>query len=239
MLANEQAQDAIAHNLANVNTTGYKQDIPCFSAFQSMLLQKTSQDRGQVGSLGNGGSVYKLATDYTGGALQKTNSPLDVALSGDAFLEVQTPQGIRFTRDGSMTLNAQGELVLMKSGAQVLDSSNRPISIPQNAKNISIGLDGQITADGRSVATLGLAGISSQDNATKVGDNMVTVSSQVRPASSGSQVRQGFLETANVSIVGDMVSMIAVLRAYETDQKMLQTEDEATGKAVNEVARVQ
>ena len=66
MLANELAQDVIAHNLANVNTTGYKQDLSCFSSFQSMLLQKTSQDRGEVGTLGNGGGVCKLATDYTG-----------------------------------------------------------------------------------------------------------------------------------------------------------------------------
>ena len=71
----------------------------------------------------------------------------------------------------------------------------------------------------------------------KVGDNMVTVP-QVRVASSGSEVHQGFLETANVSIVGEMVSMISVLRAYETDQKMLQTEDDATGKAVNDVEKV-
>nr|WP_301002540.1 flagellar hook-basal body protein [Capsulimonas corticalis] len=237
MIANEQAQDAIAHNLANVNTTGYKQDIPCFSSFQSLLLQNSSQGHSAVGTLGNGGGVYKLATDYSTGAMQKTGNPLDVALSGDAFLEVQTPQGIRFTRDGSMTMNAQNQLVTVTGGAQVLDSSNRPITIPQGAKNITIGLDGQIKADGQSVATLGLAGISAADNATKVGDNMVTVP-QVRPASAGSEVRQGFLETANTSIVGDMVSMIAVLRAYETDQKMLQTEDDATGKAVNDVAKL-
>ena len=237
MLANELAQDAIAHNLANVNTTGYKQDIPCFSSFSSMLLQKSGQDQGSVGALGNGGGVYKLATDYSGGALQKTDSPLDVALGGDAFLEVQTPQGLRFTRDGSMTVNTRGQLVLNKGGALVMDSGNRPISIPQNAKNITIGLDGQIKADGRSVATLGLAGIDKADNAVKVGDNMVTVP-QVRAASAGSQVHQGYLETGNVSIVGEMVSMIAVLRAYETDQKMLQTEDEATGKAVNEVEKI-
>ena len=82
-----------------------------------------------------------------------------------------------------------------------------------------------------------MAGVSAADGAAKVGDNLFTEAA-LRPASPGSGVRQGFLETSNVSVVKEMVSMISVMRAYETNQKMLQAEDEATAKAVGEVGKM-
>jgi len=238
MLADQTAQDAIAQNLANANTTGYKQDIPQFETFGRTLLSKMGGGGpgGSVGGLGRGVTLRALATDFADGALQKTDNPLDVALTGDAYLAVQTPQGVRLTRDGALTRNAQGLLAQANGGNLVLGAGDRPIAIPAKAKDIVIDVQGDVVADGRPVGRLRLAGVSRADGAAKVGDNLFTAT--LRPASPGSGVRQGFLESSNVSVVKEMVAMISVMRAYETNQKMMQAEDEATGKAVGEVGKV-
>lgn len=239
MLANQTAQDAIAENLANANTTGYKQDIPEFQTFGQTLLRRMGGGASaSVGGLGSGVTLRALATDYADGALQKTGNPLDVAMTGDAYLTVQTPQGVRLTRDGAMTRSTQGLLVQANGGNTVLGQNGQPIAIPAKAKDIVIDTKGDVVADGRTVGRLGLAGVSAATGgATKVGDNLYTANA-LRPVSPGSGVQQGFLETSNVSVVKEMVSMISVMRSYETNQKMLQAEDDVTGKAVNEVAKV-
>lgn len=239
MLANQTAQDAIAQNLANANTTGYKQDIPEFQSFgQTLLRQVNGSGAGaSLGSLGGGTTLRQLATDFSDGALQKTDNPFDVALTGDAYLAVSTPQGVRLTRDGALTRNAQGLLAQANGGATVLGQNGQPIRIPATAKNIVIGANGQITADGVSVGRLRLASVTSASGATKVGDSDFTESAP-GAASPTATVRQGFLESSNVSVVKEMVAMISVMRAYETNQKMAQAEDDATGKAVNDVGKI-
>lgn len=239
MLANQTAQDAIAQNLANANTNGYKQDIPEFQSFGQTLLRRLGGGAPDpsVGALGQGVTLRALATDFGDGALQKTDNPLDVALTGDAYLAVQTPQGVRLTRDGALTRNPQGLLAQSNGGNLVLGVGDRPISIPSGAKSIVINDQGVVTVDGRTAGSLRLAGVSRADGAAKMGDNLFSEAT-LRPASTGSGVRQGFLEASNVSVVKEMVSMISVMRAYETNQKMLKAEDEATGKAVSEVGKM-
>ena len=119
MLANQAAQDAIAQNLANAATTGYKRDLPQFQSFRETLLRRTTGGGGAaIGALGPGAGVSALATDFADGALQQTGNPLDVAISGQACLAVQTPQGVRYTRDGALTRNAQGLLVQANGGSR-------------------------------------------------------------------------------------------------------------------------
>lgn len=238
MVAGQAAQDAIAQNLANASTTGFKEDIPRFQSFEDTLIQRLSAQNGaRVGGLGHGARVSDLATNFADGALQKTGNPLDVALSGDAFLAVQTPAGVRLSRDGALSRSASGLLVQANGGALVLGTNNRPISLPATAKNIVISPQGEILADNRLVGKLQLVGVSRATSPVKIGDSLFTQAG-FAPASASATVHQGFLEASNVSVVKEMVQMIAVMRAYETDQKMLQAEDEATGKAVNEVTKL-
>lgn len=238
MVAGQAAQDAIAQNLANASTTGYKEDIPRFQSFEDTLLRRQSAQNGaRVGGLGHGAQVNDLATNFADGVLQKTGNPLDVALSGDAFLAVQTPSGVRLSRDGALSRNASGQLVQASGGALVLGVDNRPISLPASAKNIVISPQGEILADRQSVGRLQLVGVSRATSPVKIGDSLFAQTG-FAPASANAAVHQGYLESSNVSVVKEMVQMIAVMRAYETDQKMLQAEDEATGKAVNEVTKL-
>jgi len=240
MLACMAAQEAIAQNLANASTTGYKEDVPRYEAFQNLLLDRLSgaASGGEVGSLGTGVDVKTVATDFGQGALQRTGNSLDVALTGDAYLAVKTAGGVAYTRDGSMTRDASGTLLQSGTQSPILDVNNNPIVIPNDAKNITITAQGAISADGKNIAQLALVGIDKNSGATKVGDNDYAVARPAVPTA-GSTVQQGYLESSNVSTVRAMVAMIQAQRTYETNSKMLQTEDAVTGKAINTVAQTQ
>ena len=176
-------------------------------------------------------------TNFADGSLQKSGNPLDVALTGDAALVVQTPQGMRLSRDGSLSMDAQGTLIQTGGGAPVLGANNQPIHIPAKAKDIVISPGGEITVDKVPVGRLRLASLSAAVNPVKMGDNQFSVSA-LRPASAKATVRQGYLEMSNVNVVKEMVNMITIMRSYETNQKMLQAEDDATDKSVNEVSKI-
>ena len=214
MMTNQAVQDAIAQNLANASTIGYKQDVPQLTSFADMLLSRSS-DGMNIGGVGQGARVSALATDFSDGAQQQTGNALDVALSGDAALVVQTPQGMRLSRDGSLTRSPQGQLVQVSGGGLVLGTDNRPISVPANAKQITINLHGQVSADGKEIGTLQLASLV---GAHKAGDNTLTTNA-VRPASATATVRQGYLEASNVSVVGAMVSMICRFAGLRNQSK--------------------
>ena len=237
MLANQAAQDAIAQNLANAGTTGYKEDIPRFESFDEAMASQSQGDRNSVGGLGSGVSLKDETTNFADGALQKSGNPLDVALVGDAALVVQTPRGIRLSRDGALSMDVNGNLVQTNGNALVLGDNNRPIQIPSKAKDILISPQGDVFADKVRVGRLRLAGLSQVDRPVKMGDNQYTVAA-FRPAGPNAAVRQGYLETSNVNVVKEMVSMISIMRAYETNQKMLQAEDDATGQATTQVSKL-
>ena len=238
MLANQAAQDTIAQNLANANTTGYKEDVPRFESFLSEPVSRLSPaDRLSIGTIGSGAGLKDQTTNFSEGGLQQSGNPLDVALTGDAALVIQSPQGPRLSRDGSLTLNAQGTLIQSATGQPVLGSGNRTLSIPAKTKSIVISPLGDLTADGVKIGRIQMASLSAAVNPVKMGDNQYLVS-RLQPASATATIRQGYLESSNVSIVKEMVSMISIMRAYETNQKMLQAEDDTTGKATNEVGKV-
>ena len=238
MLANQAAQDTIAQNLANANTVGYKEDVPGFESLLSQPVSRLSPaDRLSIGTMGSGAGLREVTTNFSQGGFQQSGNPLDVALTGDGALVIQTPTGPRLSRDGSLSLSARGVLVQANTGQAVLSDRNTVLSVPANAKNIVISASGEIAADGVNLGRIQTASLSPLVNPMKVGDNQYTVSS-LRPASPAATIRQGFLETSNVSIVKEMVSMISIMRAYETNQKMLQAEDDTTGKATNEVGKL-
>ena len=238
MLANQAAQDTIAQNLANASTTGYKEDVPRFESFLSEPVSRLSPaDRVSIGAIGSGAELRDETTNFAEGGLQQSGNPLDVALTGDAALVLQTPQGLRLSRDGSLSRDAQGTLIQTNTGQPVLDDHSRTLSIPTKTKTISISPLGDLSADGVKIGRIQLASLSNAVNPVKVGDNQFAVSAIV-PASPTATIRQGYLEASNVNIVKEMVSMISIMRAYETNQKMLQAEDDTTGKATNEVGKL-
>jgi flagellar basal-body rod protein FlgG len=213
MVAEMARQDLIANDLANSSTPGYKADRAVQGSFGTMLLQNTQTGQ-TVGPLGNGARIERQVTDLTAQPLKETGEDLDFAIAGDGFFAVQTPQGVRYTRNGQFTAAANGRLT-DQVGNAVLN---------QNGQPITIGADGKVPEASLGVFTL--------TNARKAGDNFFQGTAGGRAAG---QVRSGALEGSGADPVRAMTDMIASLRAFESGQKVITTIDSTLNKAANQV----
>lgn len=233
MLSDVARQDAIASNLANVNTVGYKSDRVVNETFSELFLQNMKNGR-DVGSLNLGTRVSGIVTDFAQGAMRPTQQQLDVAIAGDGFFTVQTPQGLRYTRDGQFSRDAQGYLVT-KTGAPVLNTGGQPIYI--GSGDPTIDGYGRVFANGTLVGALNIATLD-MNSARKMGENFWTADTVTNGLPANSALRQGFVEASGVNSVKEMIEMIRTLRSYESSQKIITSIDGTLDKAVNSVGVV-
>jgi flagellar basal-body rod protein FlgG len=239
MVAGMLKQQTVANNLANVNTYGYKKDTALYESFPSLLIARMANSQAGkpealLGSLGSGVSLQQPTLDMSQGAPEETNYALDVAINGDAFFVVQTPQGLRYTRDGRFSEDANGRLVT-GAGYLVLGESG-PISIHGQIPIISE--TGEVALNDQTVDRLRLARFANPQALVKTNDNLFIGGGAQAVAPGSVQIAQGYLETSNVNPASAMTEMMAVLRAYELSQRMVQIQDETLNKAINEVGRV-
>jgi flagellar basal-body rod protein FlgF len=229
MAARQKAQDVLAMNLANVNTTGFKADRPVFeTALQRTLYRVEGTGATPIGTLSAGALLTTTYTDLQPGPLMRTGNPLDVAIEGEGYFAVQTPAGIRYTRNGAFSLNAEG-ILITREGFPVLGTQG-VIRLPRSA-TLEIGEDGSLRIDGRVVDRLQIVqGTMRKDTNGWLVGNATPVATL--------RLITGMLEGANVNIVREMVEMIEYLRAYETHQRAIQAQDETLGRAINEIARI-
>lgn len=242
--------DNVAHNLANVNTTGFKKSRV---EFEDLVYQQitppgsaTSQEGEAPVGLESGLGTRAVATarNFATGNLKSTSGPLDLAIEGSGFFQVTLPGGqTGYTRAGNLHLNGQGQLVT-NEGYQI----EPQISIPANATTISISKDGIVSVaqpDGppQQVGTLELAAFQNPAGLEARGGNIfvaTTASGDARTGTPGTDgigtVQQGFLEDSNVSVVEEMVNMILGQRAYEASSKVIRAADEML-QQVNTMAR--
>lgn len=235
--------DIISNDLANVSTTGYKKDTTIISSFGEELLSRLNDREGgvsnnaEIGPITWGAKVADIHTDYTQGSIINTNEDLDVAIQGDGFFVVQTPNGTAYTRDGNFTVNQNGSLVT-RDGYAVM-GENGPIEFGEDylntGGNIKIKADGEVILDDISIDYLDMASFADNQELTKMNDNLY-ITTSARQEFNGSLI-QGYLEASNVNSVEAMVDMITVSRTYEANQKVLQTQDSLLGKAVNDIGR--
>ncbi len=230
----------ISNNLANVSTTGFKKDRP---VFQDLFYQISRQPGGQSSQntvlpsgVQQGTGVRMVATQkvFSTGNLQVTDQPLDLAINGRGFLQVQMPDGnIGYTRDGQLQMDASGQLVT--SGGLVIQPV---ISIASNVAHITIGTDGTVsTTDANGATTqvgqLQLADFSNPAGLEAQGDNLFKATTASGDAIIGTatvngmgNVIQGSIENSNVNVVEELVNMIATQRAYEMNSKVISTVDQ-------------
>jgi flagellar basal-body rod protein FlgG len=230
-----------ANNLANVSTTGFKKDR---AAFEDLLYQNvhqvgaaTSQNTVSPSGLLLGTGTRIVSTDkvYTQGSLNTTGNSLDVGISGRGFFQIQMPDGTStYTRDGTFQVNAQGELVTA-SGYKVQPG----ITIPAGAQSVTIGNDGTVSIQlaGQSapvqVGTLQLTDFVNPAGLQPRGDNLLTETAASGSPQTGTPglnglgtISQGSLESSNVNVVEELVSMIETQRAYEMNSKAISTVDQ-------------
>ena len=245
MSAQQTQLDVISHNLANVSTTGYKRNN---AVFEDLIYQNLRQVGSQTTEenqlptglhLGLGVHTVATARNFTQGSLQQSNGNLDVAINGNGFFEVTMPDGTTaYTRDGSFQLDSQGRIVT-SSGLPVANG----ITVPANAKSINISEDGtvSVTVQGNTapqqLGTLAMASFVNSPGLEPLGQNLFRESAasgqpqQGTPGTNGlGTMRQGFLETSNVNVVEELVTMIQTQRAYEMNSKAIQTSDQMLAK---------
>lgn len=231
MRAQETRQSLIANNLANVATPGFKRDVGVGESFSEMVVRS---GRTPVGRLGMTSAITSAYFDMSEGSVSNTDCPYDFAIEGDGFFAVETDWGIRYTRAGNFKLDADSYLVTME-GHRVLGDDG-PIRVDGQ---LVAGSDGVLYADGREIGRLLVVMPSSSDALTKEGGGLFAARGEVIPAGTGEvRVIQGALELSNVSVVREMVEMIAGYRVYEAAQRALLSHDACLDRAINEVGRV-
>jgi flagellar basal-body rod protein FlgG len=240
MAAQQMLVDVIANNLANVNTNGFKRSQV---AFQDLLYVKIRGAGTEVTSgvtapsgIESGSGVQTVATVkvFTAGELQNTTRPLDLAISGEGFLQVVLPDGsIRYTRDGELQVNANGQLVTT-TGYSIEPS----ISVPTDATAVDVGKDGGVNVTDAAgavsvVGTLQLARFPNPSGLSSEGDNLLaeTASSGTPLTGTAGQngfgtILGGFLEKSNVQMVMELVNLITAQRAYEINSRAIRAGDD-------------
>ena len=237
--------DVISNNLANVSTNGFKRSR---AVFEDLLYQNLRQPGAQSSQstqvptglmVGTGVRPVATARMFTQGNLQQTGNNLDIAINGQGFFQVQMPDGtVGYTRDGSFHRDASG--VMVTSNGQALQPS---ITVPANALTITIGQDGTVqatvpgTAAPTTLGSITLANFVNPGGMQPLGQNLFAETAASGTPQSGAPgtnghgvLNQGYVETSNVNIVEEMVSMIQTQRAYEINSKAIQTSDQMLQK---------
>lgn len=248
-LRNEQNRmDILTNNLANASTVGFKKEGSTSQPFREVLAVKikdSSVGLGTVQPIGHSRLGVKIGenyTDYIQGSFRITDNTYDLALAGSGFfaLEYTDSQGetsTKYTRAGNFTLTQEGYLV-NNDGMYVLDTQNRRIQL-DTLKDAAIDSIGSIIQDGRQVARIQVTDFEDYDYLEKFGDTFFQPVEGATPMEGSAEVKSGVLEMSNMSVISEMVNMIAVTRAYESNQKIMQTYDESLGIAVSQLGKVQ
>ena len=244
-MAYEKRLQLLSNNLANANTVGFKKDQGRFRAFN---LSEASNSKNLPVKRGESQAPqywmeYHTYTDFSTGGLKETGSPFDLALSGNGFFCVQTPDGVLYTRRGDFTVNAD-EVLVTQDGWPVLGQGGEiqiKLSKPSDDKReFSVSEDGAVTVDGSQVDRLRIVDFTQSHALEKAGHNYYRAlqPNALEELDEGLRVSQGFLELSNVDTIRMMTEMIEVLRGYESYQKMMRSVDDMDAKLINDVGRL-
>ncbi len=246
MINEQNRMDVLTNNLANADTNGYKKEGATSQAFNDVLAYKikdTSEAPNiakRLGTMNLGVKVGENYTDYAQGPFKVTDNKYDFAISGEGFFSVQFTNkadevSTKYTRDGAFTLNKEGYLVT-KDGDYVLGTTGRILLDP--VKDFSVDSQGNISQDGRNVATLRITDFEDYNYLEHYGENYYQPVEGAETKEAEGAVYSGYLETSNVQVVQEMVEMISTSRAYESNQKMIQTFDSTLEIASTQLGRV-
>ncbi len=249
LLVQQASHDTIATNLANASTPGYRRAVPSVESFPVLLGRVASQPGAVPQLLSTAAQAVphlepRQTTDFTPGVQQQTNNPCDLALDGPGFFVVAAGSGEAYTRAGSFTLDSEGYLIT--PGGHKLLGEAGPIRVSGRAWTVTT--QGDVVCDGAVVDRLRVVDFEARADGRpplqRLGENLFSagraapVAREEARSPKASEIRQGYLEGSNVNVVAEMVNMISALRAFETNQKIIQAVDSTLDRVINEVGRV-
>ncbi len=247
--------DVITNNLANSATNGYKKEGATAQSFDDELtfrIRDTSSFNldTRIGSMSLGVKIGETYTDYSQGSFKETGNLTDLAISGNGFFAISFTNGegevsVKYTRDGAFTIDQDGYLrtkdgdyVLNADGALNTDGSvENYVRVNPNMTFI-INAEGQIIQNDEVIGQVGLVDFENYDYIEKYGENMYNLVEGGVITEADGGINQGYLEMSNVNVVKEMVEMITITRAYESNQKLIQTIDSTLEKTVNQIGRI-
>ncbi len=247
-MVNEQNRmDIMTNNLANASTVGYKKEGSTSQSFNDVLTVKIKdQSVGmrnvqKIGIKNPGVKIGENYTDYTQGSFRITDNTYDLALAGDGFFAIEFTNkagetDTKYTRAGQFTLNKDGYLVT-EEGDYVLDTQNRRIRL-NTLLDSKITDDGTIYQNDQAVARIQVTDFEDYDYLEKYGETYYQPIEGAKTTTTDAQVKSGYLEMANVQIVSEMVNLISITRAYESNQKVVQTIDGTLDVAANQIGKL-
>lgn len=247
MINEQYRMDIITNNMANVDTCGYKQEGVTNQSFDSMLAVKIHDESEHytdraVGGVSLGVKIGEVYTDFSQGSIRETGNTYDLAISGDGFFSIRVTDknsndSIKYTRAGEFQITADGYVV--DADGNHLQGSNGDVQISTDTINVLINQAGEIYEDGALTGQVVLTDFEDYNYLSKFGNTMYTaVDGAVEKEAAGS-IEQGWTEQSTVDIVSEMVNLINITRAYETNQKVITSVDKMLDQAVNSVGRVQ
>ena len=233
-MALKRQMSVVANNLANVNTAGFKADHTHFKEYLMPVARMTDQKGAdRILCYVNDTSLVR---DFAEGSMEKTGKNLHVAISGDGWLVVQTPDGERYTRNGELTLDAEGQLIT-NEGLPVLGDGG-PITIGLNETGIQIAKDGTISTDAGLKGALRIVKFADNRQLKKEGASLYA-STQEPEDAPNAQILQGMIENSNVKAISQLTTMIETVRAYTSVSHTLQRMQQLRQDAIERLAGVQ
>ncbi|MGB9822398.1 flagellar basal-body rod protein FlgF [Thermodesulfovibrio sp.] len=228
MFMREKELEAVSHNLANINTTGYKRQ-----QFASRLYPLLSGRPSELNAIYQDARTQTyFATQYidtSQGVLKQTQNPFDLAIKGEGFFAVRQGDKIFYTREGSFTRDKENFLIT-QAGLRVLDENNNPIVI--DGTKIEIGKDGSVSVDGNPVGRIKVVKL---NNLRHLGNSLYE---GLEAGQANGEILQGWIEGSNVNPMSEMVQMIQAIRNFDLTQRATRNFDELAQRAVNEIARI-
>lgn len=215
----------VAHNIANISTTGFRREGVIFSEYVKRMGDAPSL------SMANGDTRHM---DLRQAGLSQTGGTFDFAIQGEGFFLIETPQGESLTRAGSFMPNAEGELV-NPDGRRLLDLGGTPVFVPPDVNNIALAQDGTLSGNGLPIAQIGLWQPGDPLKMTHRGGSIFK--SETVVPTEGATILQGFVEESNVNPISEIARMIEVQRAYEMGQSFLEKEDERMRGVIQTLGR--
>lgn len=265
-IAQQRKVETIANNVANANTPGFKKDQLVFKEYLTQFEKGHNQDidlphkewkpEDFYRSYGAEHAKVKVDgsfTDFQQGQTSPTGNPLDIALKGKGFIEVLTPNGVRYTRKGNLSINPSGLLVtdggdpilskldpaLIAAGGELPSPNERTIQLPQSAGRLSINFQGELSNSNGKISDLSIVEFNDMHALKKEG-NSFYINQDIKNISTSENktaVYQGFIEQSNVNAIQEMSELIKANRNFESIQRVIKTYDTISGKGVNEIAK--